>query len=248
MYVGANATTHFYSTAGKLMGTLENLTTADLGCTTLQIDASGTGSTPYINTVNASHTTQKTHKLTFGNAVASPSYRLTLYYTNAEIAGWETATGRSKNEMTLIGSPNAMNSPVATAQYALNPTPSSILNNTAFSIRGNFFRNNIGFAGCVNEIAVGPLSVEKQDIADLLVVYPNPMHDYIKLDAKQNSISAKTTWQLLDATGQVIWTYTGKEGEAEKALNIHLKKATQGLYLLHVQDNQRYFSTKIIKQ
>lgn len=248
MYVGANSTAHFYSTAGKLMGTLENLTTSDLGCTTLQIDAEGTGATPYINTANASRTTQKTHKLTFGNTVASPSYRLTLYYTSAEIAGWETATGRVRGEMTLIGSPNAMNAPVATAQYAFNTITSNILNNTAFSIRGNFIKNNVGFAGCVNEVAVGPLSVEKQEIADLLVVYPNPMHDYIKLDAKQNSISAKTTWQLLNATGQAVWKHTGKEGEAEKALNVYLKKATQGLYLLHVQDNQRYFSTKIIKQ
>lgn len=247
-YVSAGSTIHFYSNAGKIMATLDNLSAIDCGCTTLEIDADGTGATPYISTANTARTTQKSYKLSWGNPVTNLSYRLTLYYTNAEIQGWENATGRLRTQMTLIGSPNAMSTPIATAQYASLPTVSNIIGNTAVSIQGSFSRANVGFAGCVSELAEGPLSLERNNISNEVAIYPNPTTGQIRINFKNITVSPQTTWKLLDANGRTAGVWVGKPEEVEKEINELLAKTPKGLYLLHLQDDKTYFTRKIVKQ
>jgi hypothetical protein len=248
-YVGPSSTTHFYSSNGKLMGTLENLSTFDFGCTTLQIDASGTGTTPFINTIPASHTTQKTWKITPTNVPTNNVFnRLTLYYTNTEITGWETGTSKSRSEMTIIGSPVAISSPNANAQYGASPVVSNILGNTAVSVRGTFTKLQVGYAGCVNNAGIGPLSLERNALSDIITLYPNPTHGNIKINTESHHISPKTIWKLLDANGKVVSTWVGDAEKAEKEINAQLSKSKKGLYVVHLQDGNAYFTGKIIKQ
>ncbi|PIY10280.1 MAG: hypothetical protein COZ18_06215 [Flexibacter sp. CG_4_10_14_3_um_filter_32_15] len=94
VYLGANSTVYVISSNNKVMAKLENNTAHDYGCTTVAIDRTGTGQAPYTSTGAINGLTQKSFRITPTNP-STENIGVTLYYTNAEKTGWETATGLS---------------------------------------------------------------------------------------------------------------------------------------------------------
>ncbi|WP_375562240.1 M43 family zinc metalloprotease [Bernardetia sp. OM2101] len=94
VYLGANSTVYVISANDKVMAKLENNTAHDYGCTTVAIDRIGTGQVAYTSTGAANGLTQKSFRITPTNP-STQNIDVTLYYTNAEKTGWETATGLS---------------------------------------------------------------------------------------------------------------------------------------------------------
>lgn len=96
VYFGPGDSLYAYSSAdGDLMVCLVNTGSGDYGCTQVQVDRTGTtaqalrpGHTP------PQYVTDKTFLITPTNAVNSP-YNITLYYTSAEVSGYQTTTGQS---------------------------------------------------------------------------------------------------------------------------------------------------------
>ncbi|WNJ16175.1 T9SS type A sorting domain-containing protein [Pontibacter sp. G13] len=94
--LGPNETIHFYSSTGDLIAEIENNSAHDFGCTEIQIDRAGSSTSEFWYAGDpASELMDKTLMITptTNNATASITY--TLYYTAAEVAGWEAATGKS---------------------------------------------------------------------------------------------------------------------------------------------------------
>lgn len=97
-YLGPNGTVNFYDrSTGLVMGTIQNLGTHDYGCTTMEVERAGTGA--QFITGDASGNSKrklsdKTFKVTPTTNNPAGSYRITLYYTAAEKAGYETASTR----------------------------------------------------------------------------------------------------------------------------------------------------------
>ncbi|HRQ52066.1 MAG TPA: T9SS type A sorting domain-containing protein, partial [Agriterribacter sp.] len=86
----------------KIMAKIKNLSAWDYGCTTVSIDREGDGVAPFWNTLPAQSLTRKTFFVTPQNNNGSGSYEITLYYTDAEKRGYETATGRSWTDIKMI--------------------------------------------------------------------------------------------------------------------------------------------------
>lgn len=154
-YLGPNQTVNFYSPSGDIMATIENLSSHDYGCTTVEIDRTGTAGTAFFNTAATAKVTDKTFKVTPTNNNASGSYRIKLYYTEAEISGWETATGNSRNNLTLLKSPEAIaNGTTVDALYGTNPSLGIL--NTDHYIQAEFSNGFSGFGGSISGTG-GPL-------------------------------------------------------------------------------------------
>ncbi|MDP4284769.1 MAG: T9SS type A sorting domain-containing protein [Bacteroidota bacterium] len=101
--LGPSQTVSFIDTASnKIMATIINNSSFNFGCTKVEVDRAGTSAVNF-NTTNASErVASKTFKITpqFNNPTAS--YTLRLYYTEAEIAGWEAATGLNRSQIQLV--------------------------------------------------------------------------------------------------------------------------------------------------
>ncbi|REA62088.1 hypothetical protein DSL64_10560 [Dyadobacter luteus] len=100
-YLGPRETAYFYDPGtGNLIAKIENLTDWDYGCTTVQIDRTGTGSESWV----ASYTiTRKTFKVTPSNPNPNGSYKITLYYKDAELGAYKgsiASMGKSENGIT----------------------------------------------------------------------------------------------------------------------------------------------------
>jgi len=72
----------------------------------LIIDRAGTSASPFWNNSTANYLMDKTFRVLPANNNPSGSYDITLYYTQAEVDGWQTATGQNISNIQLIKTAN----------------------------------------------------------------------------------------------------------------------------------------------
>lgn len=101
-YLGPNADAYFYSTGGELLARVRNLSNHDYGCTQVVIDRAGTTSAQFWNNNTANYLMNKTFRIIPTNNNPAGNYEVTLYYSPAEVTGWQTATGQTFNNIQLI--------------------------------------------------------------------------------------------------------------------------------------------------
>jgi trimeric autotransporter adhesin len=107
-YLHANNDLYYYSQTGELMARVKNLGTHNYGCTQVTIDRAGTGVSQFWNRNPANYLMNKTFTITPATNLASGKYEVTFYYTAAEKAGWEAATGQSWSNIQLVKVPSAI--------------------------------------------------------------------------------------------------------------------------------------------
>ena len=101
-YFGPNETIYFYSTGGQLMAKLQNNSSHDYGCTTLAIDRAGTSASTGVADYGIYEFTSKSITVTPTNNNPSGTYEITIYYAEAEIAGWEAAAGDTRANLNMV--------------------------------------------------------------------------------------------------------------------------------------------------
>jgi Metallo-peptidase family M12/Reprolysin family propeptide len=120
-WLGPNQTVHYYNPVTKnIMATIENTSTFDFGCTKLELLRTGNGAfNAWGNTPNQ-QVSAKAYKITPGNISNDAPYKLTLYFTNAEINGWLVATGNHISDIRIVktGGDIAQAPPATPAVYS----------------------------------------------------------------------------------------------------------------------------------
>ena len=101
-YLNGNGDEYFYSPTGQLLARIKNMSGQNYGCTQVVIDRAGTGSSPFWNNTAANNLMSKTFHIVPTSNNPAGVYQLTLYFTQAEKQGWETATGQSWNDIQLV--------------------------------------------------------------------------------------------------------------------------------------------------
>ncbi|MDW8235989.1 MAG: hypothetical protein RMK98_05170, partial [Bacteroidia bacterium] len=150
VYLGPGDSVYAYSGAdGELMACLVNLGTSNHGCTQVQIDRVGNSAQALRpGHTAAEYVTDKTFRVQPASNTA-PNYAITLYYSNAEVAGYESATGGNWNTTPYVvrtaGSiADEYNAPTPTFQVSASRAVGTY-GTTGRWIRGTF-SNFSGFA------------------------------------------------------------------------------------------------------
>ncbi|MBK7678341.1 MAG: hypothetical protein IPJ29_02840 [Chitinophagaceae bacterium] len=148
--LGPNDDVPFYDATGRILARVKNLTAWDYGCTTVEVDRAGTGSTAFWNNNAANHLTNKTFRITPTNANASGQYEITLYYTAAEKTGYESATGQSWSGIQMIKTVGPINGITPATPLPSTVTINSVLTpgtfGSDFTLKGTFTNGFSGFA------------------------------------------------------------------------------------------------------
>jgi trimeric autotransporter adhesin len=105
-YLGPNSDVYFYSNTGELLARVRNLTSHDYGCTQVVIDRAGTGASQFWNNYTANYLMNKTFRIIPTTNNAAGQFEVTLYYSQAEVNGWQTATGQSFSSILLVKVPS----------------------------------------------------------------------------------------------------------------------------------------------
>jgi len=160
--LGPNDDVYFYDATGKVMARIKNLTAFDYGCTQIQIDRAGSTSAQFWNNTTANYLVSKSYKVIPTNNTATGHYQITLYYTAAEVTGWQTATGQTWANAQMAKVSNGFFIPDVTpatphvADVSVISTTQGAYS-TDYTITGDF--NNTGFSGFGVGVPSAPLPV-----------------------------------------------------------------------------------------
>lgn len=109
-YFGPNNDLYIYNASGEILARLRNLSSHNYGCVNVIIDRAGTGATAFWNNNPGNRIMDKTFRIIPTTNNATGSYEITLYYSQAEVAGWEAATGQLFSSIQLIKAEGAISS------------------------------------------------------------------------------------------------------------------------------------------
>ncbi len=165
--LGAGAIVHFFDQAtGNIMCTIDNSASShDYGCTRVEVDRQGTGSVGFVNTDVTTYLFSKSYKITpTTNTTSDPNgYTITMYYTDAEVTGWEGATTESRNNAFIhkVNGANAI-SDVTAGNPSSIPISSQAATYVAFGNTDHTFSATFtnGFSGFGVGISASPLPIE----------------------------------------------------------------------------------------
>lgn len=157
--LGPNQTIYaFNTTPTRIMLSLNNQTGADYGCITAAVDRSGDNpsAVAFASNTNAEFVASKTFAVSSANAVTG-NYTVSLYYKEAEIAAWESATGNSRTQLEVIkvtGLAASAITPTNYSNYQIDHVPATLSTFNGDVIVSATFNNGIG------NYAIGIFSAE----------------------------------------------------------------------------------------
>lgn len=165
-YLGPNADIYFYDqTNGQLMARIQNLSSFDYGCTQVVLDRAGTATAQFWNSNAVNYLMDKTFHVIPTTNNPSGSYNITLYYTQAEVQGWQTATGQALSAIQLVKTQGQISlvtpsNPTAAGTVTIvTPTISSLGTNTGLTY--NFTNGFSGFGAGVPSLIVLPITLSQ---------------------------------------------------------------------------------------
>jgi hypothetical protein len=163
-----NDTTDFFSTNGKLIATVTNLSsTHDYGSTVVEIDQAGGSTSNFDTNTDADQKIfSKTLKITPTTNNGSGVVKIAMYFTNSEFTAWKTATGLWGKDLQMFKTTNA----VGSSTIAQGVSPDSAIVDTTYN--GNdvclvgYFSNGFSGVGAGGGAGGGgPLPVEIIDFS-----------------------------------------------------------------------------------
>lgn len=255
-YLGPQSIVYFQDAGtGDLICTIENTSSHDFGCTTVQIDRDGTSATLYYNTPIANALCDKTIIVSPATNNASAAYTMTMYYTGTEKSGWESATGNTWSSIEMVktgGSIDNITPSTPTANGATNYTATGILNGTYGTsdayVTGDFATGFSGFgvgipgstplpiemmlSGKIVD-AENHLTLNAQDQENIQAFTLENSHDGLNFDLLQSfgSENSKSEYKLLDQS-----PILGKNYYRIKAMDLDGETYFSNLVLLTNQE------------
>ncbi|MCS6789612.1 MAG: zinc metalloprotease [Bacteroidia bacterium] len=229
VYPGPEDSLYAYSPSNhNLILSLVNQSATDFGCLDVQIDRTGTGAVALRpGHPTSAHVTQKTYLITSTRSVTGP-YAITLYYTNDEVTGYQTATGR-----TWDTHPSVVKTAGSITSEAMAPSPTfamSPIRAVGTYGGGSWIRGTFSsFSG----FAVGDLSsvtTMKSAMAEGFFT-ETPFRETLTFRAERDFGGL----ELQTITGSIVYQVSGSFTAGTYMLNT--ADLPVGLYLLVWRDN-----------
>ncbi|RBA29061.1 choice-of-anchor J domain-containing protein [Flavobacterium tibetense] len=142
----------------RIMASINATSNFNYGCTEVEVNRSntsqGAATAPFIATNVQNHILSKTFYVTTANDTPSGSYTISMYFSEAEVAAWEAATGKSRTELRII---KAIDTPIS----LINATNFTSYTVEEIPVTIGAFGSNVVFSATFNSnlrggYAVGP--------------------------------------------------------------------------------------------
>ena len=145
------------------MEEFKTLSSHDYGCTSIELDRAGTGSSQFWNTNTANYLMNKTFRVIPTNNNSSGQYTITLYLSSAEVTGWQTATGQLWANIQLIKLPGQISNVTPATPEPDGPGTVQVVSPILGTLGTNYslsYTFNNGFSGFGAGIPMETLPIE----------------------------------------------------------------------------------------
>jgi hypothetical protein len=223
------------ATTGKIMLSLTDNDNFNYGCATISVSrdqtTAGAAAVNYgTNTANNLKVMAKTFTVTTANNNPSGNATYTFYFTEAEIAAWETATGNSRNALKAFKQGNSSTAATTLGAFGTaGPTLTATFTNGA---------NGVYYFG-----TVGSLANAAFDLSESVSVYPNPTKDILNISVP-SAFGLPTSYTIFNSLGQVV---KNVNTVSEKDLTISTASYSNGLYFIKIIKDGASTTKKFIK-
>lgn len=229
-FLSGNGSTAFKDTVTRDLSNVVALNDAsNYGCTVSSVTRAGTSALQYGASTNVvDFAMSKQFTITPANVVAGNA-TITFYFTEAEIAGWEAATGNNRSLLYVVRDGVSREvQPVTIGSFG-----------TGVSLTATFTGGIQGVYSFARQQSLPSESFELTNIG----LYPNPNNGNFNIQFTPTS--EKIEIVVFDLRGRVIFD---KHYQNNGLFNesIQLNNVESGVYLVKIQDGSRKISKKII--
>jgi hypothetical protein len=214
IYAEDNVTTN-------LMNDITSNTSFDYDCISVSVSRAGTGAQGLNGSTGADQVTDKTFTITPSNLNTSGNTTIAFYFTEAEIAGWESATGLNRSELGIRKIGNSTDESVIGSLSAFG---------TNVKITGTF---TTGMEGTYYFGRASSLTTEQFSITGLSV-YPNPSNGIVNISF--DNAGSQISLNLFDVRGRKVISENFKNSNAKFNAKLNLAPLSKGVYLLEINN------------
>jgi len=221
----------FDATNGNIMASITGTSDFDYGCTSVEVSRNGSGAQPYNGSVAPALVADKTFTITPTNTNPSGESTISFFLTEAELDGWETATGDMRANLRALKNNGSTPEEVATTITAFGDN-SKVTATFTTGIDGTYYFGNIAFLSTISFNANNGLSI-----------YPNPVTN--ELNIKTTKVNDVKNVSVHNMLGQVILR---KTVNSVNDLKINTSNLSNGMYFLNIQTDNANQTIKFLKK
>ncbi|MGB1307872.1 MAG: T9SS type A sorting domain-containing protein [Oceanihabitans sp.] len=232
MDLNGMGTAYAYDSAdNSIMAKITNNDSFDYGCADVSVSRAGTGAQLFQNPLPAEYVMDKVFTVTTDTPNTSGDVMSTFYVTEAEIAGWEAATGKNRADLYIFRMVNGI---------VEESTAASLGNyGTDKTLSGSFTgANGLFYFGPIN----AQLSID-DNVFEAFNMYPNPANNAVTIQLKAANDVQIT---LYDVRGRKVFTNTYDNNSALFNKTINLDAITTGLYLIQIESGKQKVTKKLV--
>ncbi|WP_452225250.1 trypsin-like peptidase domain-containing protein [Lacinutrix chionoecetis] len=228
---GSGTISAFDDTSGHIMSTITNNDDFNYGCVNVSVTREGNSGQAFQTFVAPILAMDKAYTIAADNANNSGDNTITFYFTEAEVAGWETAVttaggSATRNDLYIYRGTESVPATVGALGDAVTLTG-------AFSgIDGEFL-----FAQDTSN-----LSVVEEHITSFSI-FPNPVQDVLSITTKDNQTPENYT--IYSILGQVI---IRKQIQSQRDLTINASQLASGLYFIKLNLESKSQVIRFVKK
>lgn len=250
--LGPFETVYFYSVEDQeLIATVTNRTDHDFGCTSLTIERSGNSAAAWMNGGSA---TEKAVRFNAENPSRKADLDITLYYTEAELSGWEQTSAGSRNDLQLYNTKAATiedanqgntSSGITTYTPILKSGSSVIAGSFSATLKGSIGSLVLAVEGTSNYSinTTGSTTIRKVNRLD---VYPNPSRGQSTVRLPEWTEREAAHLSLMDLQGRILQRRTVSAGTS--SLELDAGNVPAGVYWILLQVGSQQYVCKWIKE
>lgn len=223
------------TTTGNVMLDIDNTDGYNYGCTDVSVSrditTAGAAAVMYsANTNPDSFVTAKTFDITTANASTSNAAAINFYFTEAELADWETLTGNSRNDLFVI---KEGTNEVASVSITAFGSDAKLSASFATGIEGTY----------VFGTQLALLSVDTFNISPELSIYPNPTTSVLNIKTTENNLP--DNYAIYNMLGQVVRT---AKISGVSDLQISTSEISNGMYFIKISKDNATLTLPFIKK
>ena len=230
---GSGSAYAYDSTSANIMAEVQNNDSFDYGCADISVMRAGTGAQMYENPDSGEFVMDKAFTIGTDSGNTAGDVMATFYFTNAEITGWESATGQVRADLYIIREVNGNVEDIV-------PATIGSYGATDVTLEGSF-------TGADGDFYFGPLnaylSVE-ENILEGFSMFPNPTSGVLNISLA-NANELPDSYVIYNMLGQVVLS---KEISNESDLTVNTSTLSNGMYFIKIVKESNQISLPFIKK
>jgi hypothetical protein len=246
--LNAGQEVYFYSIQdGQLLGNVKNESTRSFGCTNVFVEKAGTGTfNLYQGTKDGVHKVADKVVRVEAALIFKAQTKVTLYFTNEQLAALEQATGKSRTQFGVYHV-NAAGYTGASSQntkrYIAVYTPiagvgASYTITNPEKVNGSYaLGTTVSTLGTTTQMESAS-QLPEQAVANswkFSGVYPNPGNGVATVNVTIPT-ATRMTIDIVNVSGQVLSTRTEQVVEGLRTINLPVDRLSRGAYLIRFRD------------